>query len=500
MDYMMTAAIGVADTGAKLREEYLFNHYWMGRRQIQRGMAAEGGPFAYVLDPKASHDPTTVIEFMDLMRQSGIEFVRSEGSFRAGGRTFPAGSYVIPPQAFRPYVVDLMEPKEFPDRRQFPGGPPIPPYDMTGYELRYQMGLEVVDVDEPFEMPAGVWGEVDRNVGAIDSGNARGWLVQPNSNWLYRGLADRLRRGEASRTTRSTADAPAGAYWLPDLAAAEARGLAEEYGLTLSRPGADITAAAPRAVRMPRVAIYRSWQAPMPEGWTRWVLDQYGIAWENVWDEDVRRGALSDFDVLIVPSQGEQGIRNGNAPGSMPERYVGGLGDAGVAQIETFVEGGGWLVAFDEAVDFAISTFDLPFRNTVANVPTEDFFLPGSIIRLQVDAEHPLGWGVAPDAVTLFARSQVLERTDGGRTPGVTTPVCYADSDYLISGWTLGGDEYLAGRTAAAQASVGEGQVVLFAFEPHFRGQPRNTFKLLFNALVGSVTEALPAGAGLDCR
>jgi hypothetical protein len=251
---------------------------------------------------------------------------------------------------------------------------------------------------------------------------------------------------------------------------------------------------------MPRVAIYRSWQARMPEGWTRWVLDEYGIPWENVWDDDVRGGALADFDVLIVPSQSEEGIRDGHEPGTMPEGYVGGLGAEGVAAVDTFVRDGGRLVVFDEAVDFAIGAFDLPFSNAVAGLSTQEFFLPGSIIQLEVDPEHPLGYGVEDDAVTLFARSQVLERTDDGQTPGITTPVCYADTDYLISGWTLGGDEYLAGRTAAAQAAVGGGQVVLFAFEPHFRGQPRNTFKLLFNALMGAGSEGMPEGTGLDCR
>ena len=504
MDYMMTAAIGVADTGAKLKEDYLFNHYWMGRRQIERGMAAEGGPFAYVLDPHASHDPTTVVEFMDLMAQSGIEFLRADQAFEADGQRFAAGSYVIPPQAFRPYVVDLMEPKQFPDRRQFPGGPPIPPYDMTGYELRFQMGLEAVNVDTPFDLPPGTWGEVDTHVGQVrGEADGVGYLVHPNSNWLYRGLWERLGSSPMHRITRGANEAPAGSYWLPDLTASQAHSLAAEFGLSLSQPGGGnraVAAASPAPVRAPRVAIYRSWLAPMPEGWTRWVFDQYGIAWTNVWDDDVREGALADVDVLIVPSQDAEGIREGHAPGSMPAAYVGGLGDEGVAAVQRFVEQGGWLVAIDEAVDFAIETFELPFRNTVAGVSSQDFFLPGSIIQLEVDNTHPLGWGVETDAVTLFARSQVLERTDGGTTPGISTPACYAATDYLISGWTLGGDEYLAGRTAVAQAEVGEGQVVLFGFEPHFRGQPRNTFKLLFNAVMGSVTDMPAAASSLTCR
>jgi hypothetical protein len=505
MDYMMTAAKAVADMGAKLKEEYLFNHYWMGRRQIERGMRAEGGPFAYVLEPMASHDPSTVVEFMDLMRQSGIEFVLASEPFEAGGRTFPEGTYVIPPQAFRPYVVDLMEPKQYPDRRQYPGGPPEPPYDMTGYELRFQMGLDVVNVDEPFEMPDGAWGTVDRAIGSVTGTGSAGFILDGSSNWIYRALGPYLEAGgEAHRIVVATPDAAAGSYWLPELTPARARAMVEDHGVDVNGVASPPPDGAVQPVRLPRVAIYRSWEAPMPEGWTRWVLDRYGFEWENVRDADVGAGALSGFDVLILPSQGEDGIRDGHEPGSMPESYVGGLGEAGTAAVEAFVEGGGWLVAFDEAVDYAITTFDLPFRNTVRGVPSDEFFIPGSIIRLEADRLHPLVWGVAEDPVTLFARSQVLERTDGGRRPDVSTPVCYAASDYLVSGWALGGDEYLSGGTAAAQIGVGSGQVVLFGFTPHFRGQPRNTFKLLFNALMASVTDGGThprAGSGsLDCR
>jgi len=502
MDYMMTAAKAVAATGATLKEEYLFNHYWMGRRQIERGMAAEGGPFAYVLDPGASHDASSVVEFMDLMSQSGIEFLLADEGFRAGGQDFPAGSYVIPPQAFRPYVVDLMEPKQFPDRRQYPGGPPIPPYDMTGYELRFQMGLEVVNVAEPFDMPRGEWGVVSSAIGAMKGAGSAGYLLDGASNWVYRGLREYLAQGgDLFRGTRTIStpegDVAAGAFWLPGLSEQAAGRLSSDFGLTLTALSAAPAPDALSVVRAPRVAIYRSWRAPMPEGWTRWVLDEYGIAWQNVWDADIQGGALSEFDVVILPAQGESGIRDGNDAGSMPKQFVGGLGAEGAAALQSFVEDGGWVVAFDASVDYAISTFGLPFRNRTRGVASQDFFLPGSIIRLEVDATHPLGYGMDTDAVTLFARSQVLEPTV--RRSGISTPVCYPETDYLVSGWTLGGDEYLAGQTATAQVAVGSGQVVLFAFTPHFRGQPRNTFKLLFNALWGASTEGLPMDGGAAC-
>jgi len=495
MDYMMTAAKAVAATGATLKEEYLFNHYWMGRRQIERGRAAEGGPFAYVLDPAAAHDASTVVEFMDLMAQSGIEFVRASAPFAADGHSFPAGAYVIPPQAFRPYVVDLMEPKEFPDRRQYPGGPPIPPYDMTGYELRFQMGLNAVNVETPFDMPAGVWGEVDRDIGAVTDDGAAGYLLHGTSNWIYRGLRSYLDTDSPLFRTTQPLDVngdtiAAGAFWLPDLSADAAARLASEHGQTLTGLGTPPAVGLLAKASAPRVAIYRSWLAPMPEGWTRWVFDQYGIEWKNVWDSDIQTGVLSNFDVLILPDQSEAGMRDGHEAGSIQQQFTGGLGAAGATALRAFVERGGRVVAFDEAVDYAISTFDLPLRNRVRGVDSGEFFLPGSIIRLDVDSSHPLGYGMASDAVTLFARSQVLEWTES--SANLETPVCFPQRDYLVSGWTLGGDEYLAGQTAAAQVGVGDGTVVLFAFTPHFRGQPRNTFKLLFNALWGATTETGP--------
>ena len=523
MDYMMTAARAVADMGAKLKEEYLFNHYRMGRRQIERGNAAEGGPFAYVLDPAASHDPGAVVEFMGLMSRSGIEFLRASEPFSVGGSArgsgggsagdlaFPAGSYVIPPQAFRPYVVDLMEPKEYPDRRQYPGGPPEPPYDMTGYELRFQMGLEAVNVDEPFDMPRGEWGEVSGDVGEVRGEGAAGFAVHGNANSIYRGLSAAERFRTVQMLATPTGEIPAGSYWLPDLSAAEAQALAADYGLTLTGVSSPPSPGAVAEARAPRVAIYRSWQAPMPEGWTRWVLDQYGFEWENVWDADVRDGDLTRFDVILLPSQGAAGIAQGHAPGSMPEPYTGGLGEEGAAALRAFVEDGGWVLAFDQAVDYAIETFALPFRNRARGRSSQEFFIPGSVIRIDVDPSHPLGYGMDEAAMALFSRSQVLERTDGaaGGVAGsgggadigpISTPVCYAASDFLVSGWTLGGEEVLAGYPAVAQVGVGAGQVVLFAFRPHFRGQPRNTFKLLFNALAASATEGLPASPGLRCR
>ncbi len=191
----------------------------------------------------------------------------------------------------------------------------------------------------------------------------------------------------------------------------------------------------------------------------------------------------------------------------MPEPYTGGLGLEGALALETYVKAGGTLIAFDEASDFAIEQFGLPVRNVVRNVPSKSFFIPGSLIRTVVDTQHPLAYGMADTVAASFSRSRAFEvvkqerKGEGGTEeiektppPPVTMVARYADKDLLMSGWEVGAKKHIGGKGAVAQVQLGEGQVVLFGFRPQFRGQPRGTYKLIFNALYASTMDNLPEG------
>lgn len=493
MDYMTTASLAVADLASRRRDQYLYNIYAMGRRQTARGEQAEGGPYAYVIDLAAQHDAPTAVEFLRILRMEGIEIHQADASFTAGGKPYAAGTYVIGPQAFRPFVVDMMEPKSYPDRRLYPGGPPEPPYDMTGYELRFQMGVNVDRVVDPFPIPGPTVAEVAMAPGGV-AGSGSTYLLAPDANASV-AAANRLMKAGATVVRATEAFNAAGAAWpagtfvvrgvAQDQVADAGRVLGVTFAATGQAPGVATTPLHP-----PRVGIYKSWVAAMPEGWTRWLMENYGFDYQDLTNADIRSGDLGSFDIILLPSQSARAIYDGHREGTMPPEFTGGLGPEGTAALRRYAEDGGWILAFDQAVDYAIDRFELPVDNVVRDVDSQDFFIPGSLIRVDVDTADPLAWGLESTSTAMFARSQALQVRPGAT--GVKVFGTYAAKDWLLSGWDLGGKDHLAGKAAGVRVPLGKGQVVLLAFTPHFRGQSRNTYKLLFDPILAAASEKAP--------
>jgi hypothetical protein len=229
-----------------------------------------------------------------------------------------------------------------------------------------------------------------------------------------------------------------------------------------------------------RIAVYKSWQEPMPEGWTRWVLDQHGIAYDTLHDADVRRGALeARYDVLLFEDQPAEEIVAGWSSERMPAPYTGGLDSAGVRAVRRFVEAGGRLIAIADAADFAVDVFRLGIESAVAELPAQEFFIPGSILRLSLEQHIPLTDGMpARSAAWYWGSSRAFEVSDDR----ASIVARYGMHDPLLSGWALG-LEHIAGKPALVEVSVDRGSVVLFGFAPNYRGQTVATWPLLFNAI-----------------
>jgi hypothetical protein len=236
-----------------------------------------------------------------------------------------------------------------------------------------------------------------------------------------------------------------------------------------------------------RVGIYKGSMGNMDEGWTRFVFDTFNVPYTSVRDTDMRQGGLSaKFDAVIFPSQSSTQIVNGNAAGSFPPEYTGGLTEAGIKNLKEFVNNGGMLICFDNACDMAIKEFNLPLRNTLEGVRSSEFYCPGSIVALEVDNKNPIGATLPATVPAYFINSSAFS---AAADANVRVVARYAKENVLLSGWLLGEDK-LRGQIALAEVSVGKGRIVLFGFRPQHRGQTWATLPFIWNALSTAASNA----------
>ncbi|HUE83813.1 MAG TPA: M14 family metallopeptidase [Pyrinomonadaceae bacterium] len=242
---------------------------------------------------------------------------------------------------------------------------------------------------------------------------------------------------------------------------------------------------------LPTSGVYQSHVPSMDEGWTRWILGSHSLPFKQLNDEQIRKRDFTDrsgpslrtrYNTIIIPDQPPRTLLNGHRPGTMPPEYTGGLGEEGVKALREFVEEGGTLVFLNRASEFAIEQFKLPVRNVVAGVSRKEFYVPGSILRIELDTSRPVAKGMPKESIAWFENSPVFE-IDQAQVDSTRVIAWYPkENDPLLSGWLLGG-ERLKGKAALVEVTMGKGRVILFGFRPQYRAQSHATYPLLFNAL-----------------
>jgi hypothetical protein len=237
-------------------------------------------------------------------------------------------------------------------------------------------------------------------------------------------------------------------------------------------------------------ALYQSKVPAIDEGWTRWALDSKMLPYQLLHDRDLKtadaaKTFLDRVHTIILPDQSANTILNGYKAGAMLPEYVGGLGPAGVKALREFVEQGGTLVCLNRASSFAIEQFKLPVRDVVAHVSEKEFFVPGSILRIEVDTTSPLAQGMPKDSIAWVEDSPVFEVQNGNPLPAANVRIIAhypTDRNPLLSGWLLG-EQRIRGKAALVEVTLGKGRIILFGFRPQYRGQSLATYPLFFNAI-----------------
>ncbi len=494
IEYMKTASLAVLDMGAKHREDWLLNIYRMARESIERGKTSS--PRAFLIAPD-QHDPSAAVAMLEALHRGGIEIEQAQTPFLHGDRLYPQGTFVIrTAQAFRPHLVDLMESQHYPSRDA--DGSNGRPYDMTGWTLPLQMGVKVIRVEE--ELTAKTARVTAISLPAVSPlAPAESFLIDRRWNSSYQLVNQLLEAGVPVEVYAR--EVRVGEEIFPPGCFLVSAGYREQLGRLsaplrvpvrplAARPGGDWY----EKLRQPRVGVHKSWVANADEGWTRWLLEQYQFPYRSLSDADIREGRLREnFDALILPSDTASHLVQGHSPSRMPPEFARGLGQLGLKHLREFAEAGGTLVAFDAACSVPLRFFDVPLTSSLERVSADEFSCPGSLVRLSVDPEDPLGYGMTEEAVACFAESQAFDLSTG---PGLTSPgdadvqtiARYANKNLLMSGW-MRGEEKIEGKRAVLRVRMGEGQIILVGFRPHFRGQSHGTFKLVFNSIYSAASD-----------
>lgn len=419
----MIASRSLLEMAAKFRPRYLRNFYNLNKANLTR---KQSEPQAFVVSGGQPNNET-IARFIEILMWQGIEvfemteelYLAHNSNRRNDYHEMPLGSFMIfTNQAQKNNILSLFEKQLYPNRINT-NGEAETPYDVAGWTLPLQMGI---DTDE-------VW-----NIRDLENAKKT------------------LKKVENINEARKTLN----------LAPSKMPFDKMENPLKTN----------------PKIGLYKPFTSSMDEGWTRLVFDNFQIPFSSISNADFRNGSLN-YDAIILPADGENTILNGFSANRYPDEFAGGIGESGVENLKKFVENGGKLICFDDSCELVIKRFNLKMRNVLKDLRRNEFYNPGSIVKLEVDKKFPIAKNLKTETAAYFITSSAFEILDEAEIFPVAK---YADKDALLSGWMLG-EKFLNGKTALAETTYGKGKIILFAFRPQHRGQTFGTFPFIFNAL-----------------
>jgi len=544
IEYSQTANWAVMDYASRNKDLLLFNIWRMGMNSIEKGSkdswtvrpadiyaAAEelggmnsGGtledydrflrapekrdPRGFII-PSDQADFPTAVAFANTLIKNGVQVLQATADFDVQGKPYPAGSFVVmTAQAYRPHVLDMFEPQDHPNDFAYPGGPPIPPYDATGWTLAFQMGVEFDRVPDAFDGPFQPVTELlDPLPGSVIGSAGAGFLFSHETNAAFT-VINRLQSSGhlvywlTEPFDHGGVEYPDGTFFIPMASGVtdQVEALAQELGVTFTGVGETPRAAALELGRA-RIGLWDRFGGSMPSGWVRFVLEQFDYDFRLVFPQELDAGDLAaNFDVLIFPDGAIPSVRPGSGrrgsgrfgtpdPETIPAEFRDRMGSVSaentVPELREFLEAGGTIITLEGSTNLGFH-LGLPISDHLVDAEgsplrPEEYFVPGSLLEVEEVEESMVTTGLAGSFIVNFARSPVFSVQDGA--PGVRILAQYAGEAPLRSGWAWG-QEKLQNGAALLEADIGDGTLYLFGPQVTYRGQTHETFPLVFNGIL----------------
>jgi hypothetical protein len=564
IDYSVSLNYAIMDYAARNREHLLYNIYKMGQSSIlagsrnnwtispkrieaintayrnsQKNKKAEDSasesnrerqdtvPIKYyntVMKDSLLRDPRgyivtadqpdfpTALKFVNALIQSGISVQKATAGFSVEGKNYPAGSFVIKTnQAFRPHILDMFEPQDHPNDFQYPGGPPVKPYDIAGWTPAFSMGFQFSRILNAFDGPFQVipYGEIQSPRGQISgSSSVAGYVLDSRCNNSFVVVNNLLQAGVDVYRLKNQNDKKnaygQGSFYVP--ANGKAKSILEKATAELNLSPIGVSSrptSLTGKITSLRVALWDMYGGSLSSGWLRWIMEQHHFAFKNIYAKEINAGNLKKkYDVILFVSGAIPALSSSDGPSNrdttkindIPEEYRYQWGrlsaDTSVVALKKFMEAGGTVVTIGRSTSLAYH-LKLPVTNALVEMnkgkstplSSDKYYIPGSILRVKIDSTHTTCWGMASSADIFFDSSPVFRLTPEAVSQDKVKPIAwFSSAQPLRSGWAFG-QEYLQDGVAAFEAKVGSGKLYAFGPEITFRAQTYSTFKLLFNEL-----------------
>ena len=505
--YEFASNMSILKTASLYREDILEFRNRMCREQVELGRTE--APYYYIL-PREQHDQGELVNLVNLMKEHGVEVHSLNKEIVHQGRVYSEGDVVITlSQAFRPFIKEVMETQEFPERHYTPGGELIRPYDIATWSLplhRYITSHEIDERNEELEASLSLI-EGHYSLNEKDAVDASAVILNVNSNESFRAAFKALEEGMKVHRLKEdvlvggkTFDA--GSFIIYQGGKKKAFQALMETLPFEPTAMVDKRALPTTPLAVPRIALVQTIFHDMDAGWTRFIFDNYHLPYTVLKPGDFKEEDLAGkFDVIIFPDSDKEMLMTGKRKrggsyyqGTYHPDEVKGIGKEGMEKLMTFSDQGGIIVSWGSSVKLlegmlkikkeeGEEEFNLPFRDVSADLSKAGLYVPGSLVQVDLIDDHPLTLGM-PESIGVFSRGRPVFRTSvpifdmDRRVIG-----SYPEKEVLMSGYAAK-EELMGLKSAMVWMKKGKGQFVLMGFGPQFRASTQGSFKLLFNSIL----------------
>ena len=511
VNYAVSGVLTALELTSKFPTMVVENFYRKTVNSIQTGQTK--APHAFVI-PGGQRDQTQIDRVVNLLRRQAIEVHRLTTAATIGKESFPSGSYVV--RLNQPYgrlAKTLLEKQTYPD-------PNLRTYDDSAWTMGLASNITVKTVDDKaiLDSPAQL---LSADVETRSTVNGTGSVFVVNHNGSLNLVTLRFRLKDLPVKSAKTAfkagsnEFPAGSLIIATSGQTADRVRKEVESLGLQ---ATAMATSPQTdtvdVDLPRIAIYSTWANTEKVGWVRLAFDRWEIPFDLIHKDHVRAGAnlRAKYDVIVMPhqTQGGKAIVYEQAKLSKPLPYKkndtfktfgmyaetddvrGGMGIAGVAEFEQFVNEGGLLMTFGVA-SFFPTEFGLA-RSVDAQRPSGTWYAPGPYVQSEIlRPEHPVVFGYHDKVLPVrWADGPILQAGANpefaafvGSTPDRTSIIArFQGGDAAVLSGLMRGADQIRNRPMVVDAPTGKGRILLFANNPIYRWQTFGEHSMVFNALL----------------